>query len=93
MKVKVKLLSVFGAHAREDADGLTTVRDRGTVRALAETLGLPLDQVRIITVNGRQVFLDEGGDFAGGCGIVTAIHQDQGSRQKRLQPPRPGNVA
>jgi molybdopterin converting factor small subunit len=29
------------------------------VRALAETLGLPLDQVRIITVNGRQVFLDE----------------------------------
>jgi sulfur carrier protein/molybdopterin synthase sulfur carrier subunit len=59
MKVKVKLLSVFGAHAREDADGLTTVRDRGTVRALAETLGLPLDQVRIITVNGRQVFLDE----------------------------------
>jgi sulfur carrier protein/molybdopterin synthase sulfur carrier subunit len=59
MKVKVKLLSVFAAHAREDADGLTTVRDRGTVRALAETLGLPLDQVRIITVNGRQVFLDE----------------------------------
>ena len=59
MKVKVKLLSVFGAHAREDADGLTTVRDRGTVRALAETLGLPLDQVRIITVNGRQVVLDE----------------------------------
>ena len=59
MKVKVKLLSVFAAHARESADGLTTVRDGGTVRALAETLDLPLDQVRIITVNGRQVFLDE----------------------------------
>jgi sulfur carrier protein/molybdopterin synthase sulfur carrier subunit len=59
MRVKVKLLSVFAAHARPDADGLTAVRDGGTVRALAETLGLPIDQVRIITVNGRQVFLDE----------------------------------
>ena len=59
MRVKVTLLSVFAAHARPDADGLTTVRDGGTVRVLAETLGLPLDQVRIITVNGRQVFMDE----------------------------------
>jgi sulfur-carrier protein len=59
MRVKVKLLSVFAAHARPDADGLTAVRDGGTVRALAETLGLPIEQVRIITVNGRQVFLEE----------------------------------
>lgn len=59
MRVRVKLLSVFAAHAREDADGLTTVREGGTVRTLAETLGLPVDQVRIITVNGRQVFLEE----------------------------------
>ncbi len=59
MRVKVKLLSVFAGYAREDADGLTAVREGGTVRALAESLGLPLDQVRIIAVNGRQVYLDE----------------------------------
>ncbi len=59
MRVKVKLLSVFAAYTREDVDGLTTMRDGGTVRVLAETLGLPIDQVRIITANGRQVFLDE----------------------------------
>ncbi len=79
MRVKVKLLSVFAGYAREDADGLTAVREGGTVRALAESLGLPLDQVRIIAVNGRQVYLDEPlseGDevlilppaFGGGCG-------------------------
>lgn len=59
MRVKVKLLSVFAAYAREDVDGLTTVRGGGTVRDLAKTLGLPIDQARIITANGRQVFLDE----------------------------------
>ncbi len=59
MRVKVKLLSVFARHAREDADGLTAVREKGTVRDLAEGLGLPVDQVRVVTVNGRQAFLDE----------------------------------
>ena len=59
MRVKVKLLSVFASHAREDPDGLTAIRDGATVRDLAESLGLPLDLVRIITVNGRQVYLDE----------------------------------
>ncbi len=59
MRVKVKLLSVFARYAREDADGLTGVREGGKVRDLAEGLGLPVDQVRVITVNGRQVFLDE----------------------------------
>ncbi len=59
MRVKVKLLSVFGRYAREDADGLTAVQEKATVRDLAEGLGLPVDQVRIITVNGRQAFLDE----------------------------------
>ncbi len=58
MRVKVKLPSVFAAHAQEDADGLTAVPDGATVRDLAERLGLPLDHVRIITVNGRQVDLD-----------------------------------
>jgi molybdopterin converting factor small subunit len=58
MRVKVKLLSVFAKHAREDADGLTAVPDGATVRTLAESLGLPLDLVRIITVNGHQVDLD-----------------------------------
>jgi sulfur-carrier protein len=60
MRVKVKLLSVFARHAREDGDGLTEISDGATVRELAESLGLPLDLVRIITVNGRQVYLDEG---------------------------------
>jgi molybdopterin synthase sulfur carrier subunit len=59
MRVKVKLLSVFAKRAREDAEGLTAVPEGATVRTLAETLGLPLEQVRIVTVNGRQVFLDE----------------------------------
>mgnify|MGYP001157805980 FL=1 len=59
MRVKVKLLSVFAPHAREDAEGLTAVPEGATVRTLAESLGLPLDQVRIITVNGQQVGLEE----------------------------------
>lgn len=59
MRVKVKLLSVFAKHAREDADGLTAVPEGATVRDLAENLGLPLDLIRIITINGHQVYLDE----------------------------------
>jgi molybdopterin converting factor small subunit len=59
MRVKVKLLSVFATHAREDAEGLTAVPEGATVRTLAESLGLPLDLVRIITVNGQQVGLEE----------------------------------
>jgi molybdopterin converting factor small subunit len=59
MRVKVKLLSVFAKHAREDAEGLTAVPEGATVRTLAESLGLSLDLVRIITVNGQQVGLEE----------------------------------
>jgi molybdopterin converting factor small subunit len=59
MRVKVKLLSMFATHAREDAEGLTAVPEGATVRTLAESLGLPLDLVRIITVNGQQVGLEE----------------------------------
>lgn len=46
MRVKVKLLSVFAAHAREDAAGMTMVQDGATVRDLAVSLGLPVDLVR-----------------------------------------------
>ncbi len=60
MRVKVKLLSVFAKHAREDEEGLTTIKDGATVKELAESLGLPLDLVRIITLNGRQAYLDAG---------------------------------
>jgi molybdopterin converting factor small subunit len=59
MRVKVKLFSVFARHARKDGDGLTAIRGGATVGELAESLGLPLDLARIITVNGRQVYLDE----------------------------------
>ena len=59
MRVKVKLLSVFATHAREDAEGLTAIPEGATVRTLAESLGLPLDLVRIIAINGTQVGLEE----------------------------------
>ncbi len=59
MRVKVKLLSVFAEHDRSDAEGFTAVRDGATVRDLAGTLGLPIDLVRIITINGRQAALDD----------------------------------
>ena len=55
MRIKVKLLSVFAAHAREDAAGMTMIQDGATVRDLAVSLGLPVDLVRIITINGKQV--------------------------------------
>lgn len=59
MRVKVKLFSVFAEHDRSDTEGLTAVRDGAAVRDLAVTLGLPVDLVRIITINGRQAGLDD----------------------------------
>ncbi len=58
MKLNVKLMSLFGKYAREDPDGLTELEQGHTVRALAESLGLPLKRVKIITVNGKQGDLD-----------------------------------
>jgi molybdopterin converting factor small subunit len=54
MKVKVKLMSIFAQYSKSDKDGNTFVKDGGTVLDLVNELGLPAEQVRILTVNGRQ---------------------------------------
>ena len=54
MKVKVKLMSIFSQYSKSDKDGNTSVKDCGTVMDLVKELGLPPEQVRILTVNGRQ---------------------------------------
>ena len=54
MKVKVKLMSIFSQYSKSDKDGNTSVKDSGTVMDLVKELGLPPEQVRILTVNGRQ---------------------------------------
>lgn len=59
MKLKVKLLSIFREHAREDANGLTEIPDGATVEVLAQSLGLPMKLVRIITINGKQADLED----------------------------------
>ena len=58
MRVKVKLPSIFATYERTDADGMTVVQDGATIRDLAVSLGMPVDMVRIITINGKQVDLD-----------------------------------
>ena len=54
MKLRVKLMSLFAKYGKEDSDGFTHLEHGSTIRALAEYLGLPLERVRIVTVNGRQ---------------------------------------
>jgi sulfur carrier protein/molybdopterin synthase sulfur carrier subunit len=58
VRVNVKLPSIFGPYARTDADGMTVVQDGATIRDLAVSLGMPVDMVRIITINGKQVDLE-----------------------------------
>jgi sulfur-carrier protein len=54
VKLKVKLMSLFAKYAREDQEGFTHLDQGHTIRALAEYLGLPLERVKIVTVNGKQ---------------------------------------
>jgi molybdopterin converting factor small subunit len=58
MKLKVKLISLFGKYAKEDEDGLTRIEEPATIRDLAEYLELPIKRVRIMTVNGKQADLE-----------------------------------
>ena len=58
MRVKVKLPSIFATYERTDAEGMTVVQDGATIRDLAVSLGMPVDMVRIITINGRQVDIE-----------------------------------
>ena len=60
MKVKVKLMSIFAKYSKADKDGNTEMRDGGTVLDLVSELGLPAEQVRILTVNGKQSDLSTG---------------------------------
>jgi len=54
MKLRVKLMSIFARYGKEDSEGLTHLEHGTTIRALAEYLGLPIERVKIVTVNGRQ---------------------------------------
>jgi len=51
-------MSMFAKYLKEHPDGKVTLDGPGTVRTLAEHLGLPIKRVRIITVNGKQEMLD-----------------------------------
>jgi len=53
------LTSMFTDYLKKHPDGKMEVEEGTTVRGLAEILGLPLNLVRIITVNGKQEDLDE----------------------------------
>jgi len=54
MRLKVKLVSIFAKYAKEGEDGFTRIEEPATIRGLAEHLGLPIERVRIMTVNGKQ---------------------------------------
>jgi sulfur carrier protein/molybdopterin synthase sulfur carrier subunit len=58
MRLSVRLVSLFEKYGKADASGATVLPQGDTVRALAEYLGLPLDLVKIMTVNGRQANLE-----------------------------------
>lgn len=59
MVVNVKLMSMFVKYLKSHPDGRVEVEKGTTVRGLAQTLGLPIKLVRIITVNGKQENLDK----------------------------------
>ena len=58
MVVNVKLMSLFAKYLKDHPDGKVSLDEPATVRTLAETLHLPIDRVKIITVNGKQETLD-----------------------------------
>ncbi len=54
MKLKVNLMSLFAKYSKEDSEGFTHLDHGRTIKALAEHLGLPLERVKIVMVNGQQ---------------------------------------
>lgn len=58
MEVSVKLVSTFLQYGKNLSEGKMAVEEGGTVRTLAERLGLPMKYVRLVFVNGRQVGLE-----------------------------------
>jgi molybdopterin converting factor small subunit len=59
MVVNVKLMSLFAQYLKDYPDGKISLDSTATVRTLAESLGLPIKRVKIITVNGKQETLDK----------------------------------
>jgi molybdopterin converting factor small subunit len=59
MVVNVKLMSLFAKYLKDHPDGKVSLDGPATVRTLAESLGLPIKRVKIITVNGKQETLDK----------------------------------
>jgi hypothetical protein len=59
MVVNVKLMSLFAKYLKDYPDGKVPLGSTATVRTLAESLGLPIERVKIITVNGKQETLDK----------------------------------
>ena len=59
MIVNVKLMSLFTKYLKDYPDGKISLDSAATVRTLAESLGLPVKRVKIITVNGKQETLDK----------------------------------
>jgi len=59
MLVNVKLMSMFARYLKSHQGGKIDLEEGTTVRGLAEHLGLPVKLVRIITVNGKQEYLDK----------------------------------
>jgi molybdopterin converting factor small subunit len=58
MKVSVRLVSLFAKYDKADPSGWTHLPVGNTVRALAECLELPMERIKIMTVNGKQADLD-----------------------------------
>ena len=54
MKLRVNLMSLFAKFSKEDSEGFTHLDNGRTIKDLAEYLGLPLERVKIVTVNGKQ---------------------------------------
>jgi molybdopterin converting factor small subunit len=58
MVVNVKLMSLFAKYLKDYPDGKISLDSGASVRTLAESLGLPIERVKLIAVNGKQEMLD-----------------------------------
>ncbi len=59
MVVNVKLMSLFAKYLEDCPDGKISLDSGASVRTLAEILGLPIERVKLIAVNGKQETLDK----------------------------------
>lgn len=59
MIVNVKLMSLFAKYLKDHPDGKISLDSGASVRTLVESLGLPIERVKLIAVNGKQEMLDK----------------------------------